>query len=256
MCMKKAAAAFCGVLWCVMLFCVPASAAIPWTPTDRFFVNDFADVISAEDEERIYQAGVQLFEKTKAQVVAVTVPSLEGMDIRDFGVQLGREWGVGEKEKDTGVVLILALEERQVRIEVGYGLEGILTDAKTGVILDEYARPLFRQNAFSAGMEKAYSVLVNEVYIEFGLSPESGYTPLPDEQQGGSLFLEIIVVVAVLAVVAALSRGGLFLFLGGPRGPHGRGGGFCGFTGGGFGGGGGFRGGGGSFGGGGSSRGF
>ena len=186
--MKKAAAAFCGVLWCVMLFCVPASAAIPWTPTDRFFVNDFADVISAEDEERIYQAGVQLFEKTKAQVVAVTVPSLEGMDIRDFGVQLGREWGVGEKEKDTGVVLILALEERQVRIEVGYGLEGILTDAKTGVILDEYARPLFRQNAFSAGMEKAYSVLVNEVYIEFGLSPESGYTPLPDEQQGGSPF--------------------------------------------------------------------
>ena len=205
--MKKAAAAFCGVLWCVMLFCVPASAAIPWTPTDRFFVNDFADVISAEDEERIYQAGVQLFEKTKAQVVAVTVPSLEGMDIRDFGVQLGREWGIGEKEKDTGVVLILALEERQVRIEVGYGLEGILTDAKTGVILDEYARPLFRQNAFSAGM-------------------------------------------------AALSRGGLFLFLGGPRGPHGRGGGFGGFTGGGFGGGGGFRGGGGSFGGGGSSRGF
>ena len=154
------------------------------------------------------------------------------------------------------MVLILALEERQVRIEVGYGLEGILTDAKTGVILDEYARPLFRQNAFSAGMEKAYSVLVNEVYIEFGLSPESGYTPLPDEQQGGSLFLEIIVVVAVLAVVAALSRGGLFLFLGGPRGPHGRGGGFGGFTGGGFGGGGGFRGGGGSFGGGGSSRGF
>ena len=69
--MKKAAAAFCGMLWCVMLFCVPASAAIPWTPTDRFFVNDFADVISAEDEERIYQAGVQLFEKTKAQVVAV-----------------------------------------------------------------------------------------------------------------------------------------------------------------------------------------
>ena len=48
--MKKAAAAFCGVLWCVMLLCVPASAAIPWTPTDRFFVNDFADVISAEDE--------------------------------------------------------------------------------------------------------------------------------------------------------------------------------------------------------------
>ncbi len=84
----------------------------------------------------------------------MTVPSLEGMDIRDFGVQLGREWGIGEKEKDTGVVLILALEERQVRIEVGYGLEGILTDAKTGVILDEYARPFFVKTPFPPAWKK------------------------------------------------------------------------------------------------------
>lgn len=260
--MKKAAAALCGVLWCAILFCIPASAAIPWSPTDRFFVNDFADVISAEDEDRIYQAGVQLYEKTKAQVVAVTVPTLEGMDISDYGVRLGREWGVGEKGENTGVVLLFASEERLVHIAVGYGLEGALTDAKTGVILDEYGLPSFHENDFSTGMQKTYNALINEVYIEFGLSPESGYTPVPDGQENGSpLVLEILVVVVVLAVVAALSRGGLFLFLGGPRGPRGRGGGFGGFTGGGFGGGGfhgggGFSGGGGSFGGGGSSRGF
>lgn len=263
MVMKKVAAAVLSVLWLTIWLCTPAAAAIRWNPTDRFFVNDFADVISSEDEDRIYQAGAQLYEKTKAQVVAVTVPTLDGMNIEDFGLQLGRQWGVGDKEKNSGVLLIFALEERKVRIEVGYGLEGALTDAKTGRLLDQYALPPFREDDFSSGMQQTYNALINEVYIEYNLSPESGYTPVPDsdEEGGGSLIVEILVVMVVLAVVFGLSRSGIFLFLGGPRGRGGRGGGFGGFTGsgfggGGFGGGGGFSGGGGSFGGGGSSRGF
>ncbi len=258
--MKKAAAVLFGVM-CAILLCVPASAAIKWNPTDRFFINDFADVITAEDEERIYQAGVQLYEKTNAQVVAVTVPSLDGMDISDFGLQLGRQWGVGDKEQNSGVVLLFALEERRVRIEVGYGLEGALTDAKTGIILDEYALPYFREDEFSTGMWTTYNALINEVYIEYNLSPESGYTPVADEEESASsLLFEILFVAVILAAVVGLSRGGIFFFLGGPRGPRGRGG-FSGgrFSGGGFSGGGfggGFSGGGGSFGGGGSSRGF
>ncbi len=258
--MKKAAAALFGMM-CAILFCVPTSAAVKWDPTDRFFINDFANVMTSEDEERIYQAGVQLYDKTKAQVVAVTVPSLDGMDISDFGLQLGRQWGVGDREKNNGVVLLFALEERQVRIEVGYGLEGALTDAKTGVLLDEYAIPYFQEDDFSTGMWNTYNALVNEVYIEYNLSPESGYTPVEDPEKGASsLLFEVLFVAVILAVVVGLSRSGIFFFLGGPRGPRGRGGfsgrGFSGggFSGGGFGGG--FKGGGGSFGGGGSSRGF
>ena len=154
MVMKKVAAAVLSVLWLTIWLCIPASAAIRWNPTDRFFVNDFADVISSEDEDRIYQAGVQLYEKTKAQVVAVTVPTLDGMDISDFGVQLGRQWGVGDKEKNNGVLLIFALEERRVRIEVGYGLEGALTDAKTGRLLDQYALPHSEKMIFRAGCSR------------------------------------------------------------------------------------------------------
>ncbi len=233
-------------------------------PTERFFVNDFADVIKPEDEDTIYSQGVGLQEKTGAQVVAVTVKSLDSQDIRDFGVALGREWGLGEEDKNNGVLLLMALDERKISIEVGYGLEGGLTDIETGIILDTYAIPYLKNNDYSTGIQKAYSAIVNEVYIEYGLEPEEGYTPAEeirnrdeDEENIGSFFGAIVPIILILILIAVFSsRGGRrggppFIFMGG-RGGFG-GGNFRGGSGGSFGG---FSGGGGSFGGGGSSRGF
>lgn len=231
-------------------------------PTERFFVNDFADVISPQDEDTIFSLGVQLQEKTGAQAVAVTVPSLDGRDIREFGVELGRDWEVGQKEKNNGVMLILAIEDREVSIEVGYGLEGGLTDIETGIILDKYATPHLSKDDYSTGMVEAYKAIVNEVYIEYGMEPSEGYIPAEqientqeeDDTDGLVGVLVPFVIIGIL-VLFFIIRGGRFggfpsMYFGGGRG--GRGGGF----GGGFGGGGGFSGGGGSFGGGGSSRGF
>lgn len=256
---RRCLAAVLGLVW--TLLAVPAAAAEggSYSPTDRFFVNDFAGVLSAEAEETIFAQGKALYERTKAQVVAVTVPSLEGADIREYALDLGRRWGVGEKEKNTGVVLLLAMEERRVTIEVGYGLEGALPDIKAGRILDTYATPKFKQDDYSGGMADAYRSLVNEVYIEFGLDPDEGYTPIDDlvhqDDDGGVVYVVIalLMIVLFLAFFGRRGRGGRggppFIFFGGPH--HGGG-----FGGGGFGGGGGFRGGGGSFGGGGASRGF
>lgn len=84
----------------------PVRAAL--TATDRFFVNDFANVLSDEAENTMYKQGVQLYEKTKAQVVAVTVDSLDGEQIEDYSYDLANRWGIGEAEKDTGVLLLLA----------------------------------------------------------------------------------------------------------------------------------------------------
>lgn len=234
--------------------------AVSLTPTDRFFVNDYADVLSGQAEEAMYAQGVQLQEKTGAQVVAVTVDSLDGEPLEDYSFELARAWGIGEKDKDTGVLLLLAVEERQVRIEVGSGLEGALPDGKTGRILDHYAIPSLRKNDFSTGMQRAYDAVVNEVYLEFGLEPEEGYVPadqLPaaGEDEGFPLagLVGIVLVVLLLAVLGP--RLPFFAYFGG-FGRGGRGG-FGGFGGGGFsGGGGGFSGGGGGFSGGGSSRGF
>ncbi|MDD3692812.1 MAG: TPM domain-containing protein [Oscillospiraceae bacterium] len=233
-------------------------------PTDRFFINDFANVISQQDEQEIFSLGVQLQEKTGAQVVAVTVQSLNGRDIRDFGINLARDWEVGQKDENNGVLLLLAIDEREVSIEVGYGLEGGLTDIETGIILDNYATPYLGKNDYSTGIREAYKALVNEVYIEYGIEPTEEYIPAEElgstqensEDFVGGLFGGLAPILIILILIVLFNRGGRrgppFIFFGGG---FGRGGGF-GSGRGGFGSGGGFSGGGGSFGGGGSSRGF
>ena len=171
---------------------------------------------------------------------------------------------MGQKDKNNGVLLLLSIDERKVSIEVGYGLEGGLTDIETGIILDNYATPHLRKNDYSTGIREAYKALVNEVYIEYGIEPTEGYVPAEDldstqedsENFVGGLFGGLAPIIIILIFIVLFNRGGRrgppFIFFGG--GGFGRGGGF-GSGRGGFGGGG-FSGGGGSFGGGGSSRGF
>ena len=98
------------------------------SPTSDFFVNDFASCLTDEDKSTIQALGEELYKKTKAQVVVVTVQSLGGRDIESYSIGLAREWGIGDKDDDSGVLLLLSTGDRQVRIEVGKGLEGSLTD--------------------------------------------------------------------------------------------------------------------------------
>lgn len=232
--------------------------------TEKFFVNDFADTISEADETEIYSRGVALQQSTTAQAVVVTVDTTDGMEISEYALELGREWGVGDAEKDNGIVVVLATEDREVYVAVGYGLEGALPDSKTGRILDVYGMPHFENDNFSAGLSAVYKALVNEVYIEYGIETEEDYTPIAlipqydvDSELGnealkvGISWLILIVIVALY--LAVFGKRGAFIFFGGPP-THFGGGGFGGFKGGG--GFGGFRGGGGSFGGGGAGRGF
>ncbi len=238
-----------AALFCLLItFSITAQAKIDVVdPTNEFFVNDFAGVI-ADDKQREMQAkGENLYNACKAQVVAVTIDSLDGNNIDDYAITLAREWGIGDEEQDNGILLILSVSDREVKIEVGRGLEGALPDSKAGRILDTYGIGYFSQNDFSSGLAAVYDSLVNEVYIEYGLSPDADYTPIEEGPGLGEAISSIISVVLMLIIFIALSRRGIFIFggFGGPRG---------GFGGGGFGGGGGFRGGGGSFGGGGASR--
>lgn len=250
--MKKVICSIAAVVLALGMLVLPVTAkTTELIPTDRFFVNDFAGVMSNETEEQLYRAGVQLYEKTKAQVVVVTVNTVGGQDIHEYGVQLGRAWGIGDKENNTGILLLLAVQDREVDISVGYGLEGAITDARSGIILDNYAVPYFKNNDFSAGLAATYDALVNEVYIEFGLEPDPNYTPVDELENEGSWFPVIILFLMLILLFLGKKRfpGSSFFFfpIGGFGGHHHGGGGF---------GGGGFRGGGGSFGGGGASRGF
>lgn len=255
--MKKVISYLLLVFSVVAVTVFPASAlTVSVEPTDRFFVNDFANVIDVDDENTMYAAGVQLYEKTGAQVVVVTLDTIDGADIQEYGVQLGRAWGIGDEEDDNGILLILAMEERDVGISVGYGLEGAVTDMQSGIILDNYALPYFEADEFSKGLSAAYDALINEVYLEYGLEADPNYTPVEEleDDSVGSTFALIVLLILVCIISSAMRRTrrthpGFFFF---PSG------GFHHHSGGGFGGGGsgGFRGGGGSFGGGGASRGF
>lgn len=248
--MKKRIAGFLIAAAAMMFAALPVCAlTISIKPTDRFFINDFSGVISSADEEAIYAMGVQLYQKTGAQVVAVTVPSLDGADVDEYGLELGRAWGVGDDEADTGVVLLLATEDREVGIAVGYGLEGAITDARAGILLDTYGVPFFAEDDFSTGMKDTYAALINEVYLEFGMEADPDYTPVEELESDPLETWISLGVTVILLIVVFSSRGRLpwIFFLGG--GHHRGGGGFS--SGSNFGA---FSGGGGSFGGGGASR--
>lgn len=250
--MKKIYTVFAALAVFLVLFTNVAIAADLPKPTKNFFVNDFANVISNADEEKMQQQGEALFKECGAQVVVVTVKSLNGEDLESYSLNLARSWRIGSDKNDDGILLLLAVDERKVRIEVGYGLEGALPDSKTGRILDTYGVDSFKKNDFSTGLAAVYDSLVNEVYIEKGLDPADGYTPVEDyslttkEKVIAYGIIALIVLAFIFTNRGKRKRG--FVYYGG------------GFGGGGFSGsgssGGGFSGGGGSFGGGGSSRGF
>ena len=262
---KQSAAVFLALLLCVSFgFSAFAKQSYP-SPTDKFFVNDFAGILSDTAENQIFEQGKRLYSASAAQVVAVTVNTLGGEEIEDYAYNLAKSWGLGDKDKDNGILLILSVSERKVRIEVGSGLEGALPDSKTGRILDIYGVPEFKNDNVEAGMLAVYDSLVNEVYIEYGLEPEGDYTPVSEEDDLGMVPVAVILFFLIIAFniwLSARGIGGFFFFprfLSGNHYGSGRGGfggfGGGGFSGGGFGGGG-FSGGGGGFSGGGASRGF
>lgn len=127
-------------------------------------VVDDAHILSPQIER---QLTTLLQSETKHQVVVVTLADLEGKSIEDYGYQLGRHWGIGEKGNDNGVLLIIAPNERQVRIEVGYGLEGVLTDAVSSVILNNITPALTKNDYDQAsliGTQQILNVIKGETF--------------------------------------------------------------------------------------------
>jgi uncharacterized protein len=230
-------------------------------PTLSGRVVDQAGMLDAGARTQISQMLEAHEQASGEQLVVVTVPDLQGSTIEDYGYQLGRAWGIGQKGKDNGALLLVAKDERRVRIEVGYGLEGRLTDAQSSIIINSVMLPAFKQGNFSAGIQAGAAAMLQVLGGDPLAQPQQrAASEHGREQLPWPLFLFLIVVVVLVV------RGGG----GGGRGGGGRsvlngailgsvlGGG--GSSGGGFGagggGGGGFGGGGGSFGGGGASGGW
>ena len=238
----------------LLLWLFIASAQALTFPALSGRVVDDGQMLDPATRQQLAQT-LEAHEKaTGEQVVVVTVPDLQGTAIEDFGYQLGRAWGIGQKDKNNGALLIVARDDRKLRIEVGYGLEDRLTDAQSSVIINQVITPAFKTGNFSQGISDGVSailrVLGGDPLAEPAYASGQGDgSDLMREHPGLVLLLFILFVVVVGACQfygICNSGGG-----GGSRSGGVGGGGF-----GGGGGGGGFSGGGGSFGGGGASGGW
>ncbi|KUJ84350.1 methanol dehydrogenase [Microbulbifer flavimaris] len=247
---RRITAAILGLL---AALCVAIALADLQFPTLSGRVVDDANLLSPATEYRLTELAQAHEKETSNQVVVVTVPDLQGQTIAEYGYQLGRHWGIGQEGKDNGVLLIVAPSERQVRIEVGYGLEGVLTDALSANIIHTKILPRFRNGDFDGGVIAGAESILAAIRNEYVAEPTETET---DRR------MAILVGLFLLLIMLQLFGGSL---LGPPssRGTYRRGryggyyggGGFGGgFGGGGFGGG--FGGGGGGFGGGGASGGW
>ncbi|MFQ5675745.1 MAG: TPM domain-containing protein [bacterium] len=244
------------VLFAVIVF-VQAIFAQNQFPKPQGLVNDFANVLSASTERQIDAICREVKEKTGAEIAVVTVTTVGDEEYTDFANRLFEAWGIGEKGKDNGVLFFMTMGERKVRIEVGYGLEGILPDGRVGAILDDYVVPYFKNGDFGKGFLEGTKALAQVIARDAGVEltgavPSKVTTQRRRTKARGSSFLKFLII-ALIFLFFRGGRGGLLplLFLGGLAG-RGRSGGFGG---GGFGGGfGGF--GGGMSGGGGAGRGF
>ncbi|WP_347170539.1 TPM domain-containing protein [Pseudomonas salmasensis] len=233
-------------LW--LLACVGVAQAAPSFPALTGRVVDSAQMIEPTVREQLTQQ-LQALEQTSGdQLVVVTVPDLQGVPIEDYGYQLGRQWGIGQKGKDNGALLIVSRDDRQVRIEVGYGLEGVLTDAQSWVIINQVILPKFKAGNFSQGISDGVAAMIQVVGGEpLAVPAHVADANFAMDNPGFSIGLFILLIgVLWLCNRMGLPVGAILLAI---LNSSGRGGG-------GGGGGGGFRGGGGGFGGGGASGGW
>lgn len=235
-------------------------------PSPRGYVNDFGNVISASEEQRLEAILTRVDSQIGVQIAVVTMPDLGGEDYVDYANRLFTAWGVGGKEKDRGLLILNALQERKIKIEVGYGLEGVLPDGRVGRILDGDVVPLLAAGEYGSAYLSAVRATMRPVLQDMQRDPAEidqiianagGRLPERRKQNDGIPIQLIIFIIFILISISSRRRGRGTYWIGGPGGF----GGFGGFGGGGsFGGGGGFGGfggfGGGSSGGGGAGRGY
>ena len=230
----------------LLLLWTAALQAAPAFPTLSGRVVDEAALMSRKQAHQLTQQLAAFEKRSGIQLVVVSVDNLDGETIEEYGYQLGRHWGIGQKGKNNGVLLLIALDERKVRIEVGYGLEGALPDAIAANIIQTRILPAFKRGDMVAG------VVAGSQSIMKALAGEYQPVEQPKSDSDGGPWLFILVVIAMI-VLHNLRGGG-----GGPGGRRRAAYMAGGFGAGSFGGrsGGGFSGGGGSFGGGGASGGW
>lgn len=247
---------FASALLTLLLLVATVSASTPEPPAaPGDYVVDTAAIINGNMETRLNAVLRELEQKTTAQFLILTVDSLDGEEIRGFGLRIAEKWKLGQKGKDNGGLLVIAVKDRQYTLETGYGLEGILPDSMVGSLGRQYLVPNFRKGDYSAGIYAAALAVADTIAAHEGVSITGldGYyrhaERTGNEKPLGTFQIVVFGIVILVALIlfitnphtcflillsSSMGRGGWS----GGSGGFGRGGGFGGGGGGGFGGGG------------------
>jgi uncharacterized protein len=241
-------------VWIVLFLAlsnVSAFAAEKYPARGSNAVNDFANVIDPANNAKIESLAREVWQKTGTAIVVVTVPTVgENEDYRMYANGLYKAWGIGKKGEDKGALIFFTLKERKIRIETGYGVEGILPDGRVGEILDKYVVPQLQAGDYGKGLYNAVyacsAYIAKDAGVQISGSVTSNRTKVRGENKGiGIVGIIILLIIGALLLGTKTGRSMLpwillLLFSGGGRGGGGGGfgGGFGGFGGGGSGGGG------------------
>ncbi|SDK74948.1 uncharacterized protein SAMN05421823_103456 [Catalinimonas alkaloidigena] len=255
-----------GLVWLASFALHAQEVAIPDPPNPPRLVNDYANLLSGEERNRLERKLVAYDDTTSTQIAVIIVPTTGDYEIADYAQRVAQKWGIGQQGKDNGALIVAAINDRKVSVQIGYGMEAYAPDVVAGRIIDNVIRPAFRNENYYQGLDQATTALMQAAAGQFEAEPRAR------DGDGGSPGMSIgMIIFFIILVVFLISRGG-----GGRGGGRtyrnrgmssipwwmlansGRGGGWGNFSGGGGsfggGGGGGFGGfGGGSFGGGGAS---
>ncbi len=188
----------------ILLFCcLPIAAYGLDVPKLQGYVNDYAEMISPSAKSKIEEE-LRAFEQSDStQIVILTIPSLEGENIEEFSIKVAEVWKIGQQQRDNGILLIVSKQERKIRIEVGRGLEGRLTDLMAGRIIDQVIKPRFKQGDFNAGFITGASALIDATRGEF----KAEQRPAQRRQKGFPPFLTFLLFFGIFVLIlGSLSR--------------------------------------------------
>ena len=190
------------ILFIIILLLLPINVWAVVNPSDRFYINDYADILSSDTEDYIFNKSVELEKVDGTQIVVVTVKNLEGMDLEEYANRLFRKFGIGDEEKDNGLLLLLALEERQFRVEVGDGFGEILPDGKTGRFQDEYIIPYLKDDKWDEGIRNGYDAFYSEIVKLNNLDLE--YTEPVNKQGEGLIYETAFYIIVFIGIICGV----------------------------------------------------
>ena len=178
-------------------------------PAASGYVVDQSGIIDSATQSRLEAWILELKQKTTAEVAVVTVDSTEPLSIEEYAVNLFQRFGIGQKGKDNGVLLLVAYKDQHMRIEVGYGLEGAITDAYSSRIINTIMAPEFKEGNFSEGIEKGTAAIVTLIAKEYNVTltgvPEPVYQ---DQQQAGSVWVLLFIICIFISFFFSRGAGG------------------------------------------------